>query len=364
VIPFYDLKEVNKKHREEMIEAVTRVIDSGWFVRGAEVDNFEQEFADFCGTKYCVGVGNGLDALSLVLRAWKEMGLIQEGDEVIVPANTYIATVLAVTGNNLKPILVDPDMSSYNICKNNILDKLTTKTRVIIPVHLYGRMAEMEEILEIAKDNDLLVLEDAAQAHGASREGIVAGSYGDAAGFSFYPTKNLGAIGDAGAVTTNDFELADTVRALANYGSKIKYENQYKGINSRLDEIQAAILRVKLKYYKNEINERVNIADFYLENIRNNSIIMPVNTGLDNVWHLFVVRHKERNRLLNLFEINDIGINVHYPIPVYKQAAYHNCFAGDFPITEKLSKQIISLPLYPGLSQSDISHVCDMLNSL
>ncbi|WP_163907493.1 DegT/DnrJ/EryC1/StrS family aminotransferase, partial [Proteus mirabilis] len=265
MLPFLDLKKINEQYQAELKAACARVIDSGWYITGKELESFETNFAHYCGTKYAIGVANGLDALTLVLRAWKEQGKLKSGDEVIVQANTYIASILAITENDLVPILVEPDSKTYNLSIENIKQAITDKTKVILPVHLYGQINPMKEIMAIAKENNLLVLEDCAQAHGASIDGIKAGNWGDAAGFSFYPGKNLGALGDAGAITTNDEELASVVTALRNYGSHQKYLNLYQGVNSRLDEIQAAMLNVKLKYLDQETKIRQEIAIQYLE---------------------------------------------------------------------------------------------------
>ena len=263
MIPFLDLKIINAQYRNELAQAAIDVIDSGWYVQGEQVEVFEREFADYCGAKHCIGVANGLDALILTLRAWKELGKLKEGDEVIVPANTYIASILAITENRLVPVLVEPDVDSYNLCPRNTEAAITPKTKAILPVHLYGQLADMPAIMDIAKRHNLLVLEDSAQAHGASMSGKKSGNWGDASGFSFYPGKNLGALGDGGAVTTNDDELAQTIRALGNYGSHKKYQSLYKGVNSRLDEIQAAILRVKLRYLEMEIIQRRKPSSHY-----------------------------------------------------------------------------------------------------
>ena len=270
MIPFLDLKAINAQYRDELVDACTRVIDSGWYIGGSELEKFEQQFASYCGTQYAIGVANGLDALILTLRAWKELGKLKEGDEVIVPSNTYIASILAISANNLTPVLVEPSVDSFNIDPKKIETAITSKTKAILPVHLYGQLADMPAIMDIAKHHELLVLEDSAQAHGASLDGKRAGSWGDASGFSFYPGKNLGALGDAGAITTSDEELANTLRALRNYGSHEKYKNLFQGVNSRLDEIQAAMLNVKLNHLDNEIAHRRKVANDYLEGLNKN----------------------------------------------------------------------------------------------
>jgi len=355
MIPFLDLKAINAQYRDELVAAATRVIDSGWYIQGGEVKAFEEEFADYCGSEHCIGVANGLDALTLTLRAWKEMGLLKEGDEVIVPANTYIASILAITENRLTPVLVEPNEATFNLCPEKVAEAITINTRVILAVHLYGQMAPMPEIMALAKQHNLLVLEDAAQAHGASIGGRKAGNWGHAAGFSFYPGKNLGALGDGGAVTTSDDALAKTIRAIGNYGSYKKYENLYQGVNSRLDEIQAAILRVKLKHLDNEIELRRKAAEFYLENIKNEEIELPMPADIEShVWHLFVVRSKERDRLQAFLLDEGVGTLVHYPVPPHKQHAYSCQLSGLFPVTERIHQTILSLPMSPNLSEENL----------
>jgi dTDP-4-amino-4,6-dideoxygalactose transaminase len=362
-ISFLDLQAINAAYREELIEAAVRVIDSGWYIQGQEVKAFEQEFAAYCGTKYCVGVGNGLDALILTLRAWKELGKLKEGDEVIVPANTYIATILAITENHLIPVLVEPDEDTYNLSPDLTRKAVTAKTKAILPVHLYGRLAEMPELMEIAKKHNLLVLEDAAQAHGASLQGRRAGNWGDAAGFSFYPGKNLGALGDAGAVTTNDEELANVVRALGNYGSRKKYENLYQGVNSRLDEMQAALLRVKLRRLGQETVARRMIARLYLEQIDNPALMLPQwEQEEQHVFHLFVVRCKKRDELQNYLTQHGIQTLIHYPVPPHKQRAFPAWNAKCFNIAESIHNEVLSLPISPVMTQDDIVNLADLIN--
>ncbi len=364
MIPFLDLKGLNKQYRSDLIEAVTRVIDSGWYIQGNEVKAFEQEFAEYCGVKYCIGVGNGLDALTLTLRAWKELGKLHEGDEVIVPANTYIASILAITENRLVPVLVEPDVNSFNLSPDLIEKAITSKTRAILPVHLYGCLADMPKIIAIADKYNLLVLEDSAQAHGAQMDGRKAGNWGDAAGFSFYPGKNLGALGDAGAVTTNDDELCSAIRALGNYGSHKKYENLYQGVNSRLDEIQAAVLRVKLNYLEKEIKQRREIARIYLQGIDNPNIHLPAwQGGEEHVFHLFVIRTNEREELMDYLLRSGIQTLIHYPIPPTNQQAYSNMFDQSYPVTESIHREVLSLPLSPVLSVEKAQQVIDALNS-
>lgn len=377
MIPFLDLRSINEQYRDSLIEAARRVIDSGWYIQGHEVKMFEEEFAEFCGSRYCVGVANGLDALVLIIRAWKELGKISDGDEIIVPANTYIASILAITENGLKPVLVEPSPSTYNIDPVNIIGAITKKTKAIMAVHLYGRMAPMPEISEIAKNFNLLVIEDAAQAHGASIKNIKAGNWGDAAGFSFYPGKNLGALGDAGAVTTSDQETAETIRILGNYGSKVKYENLYLGLNSRLDEIQAAFLRVKLKFLENEIRQRRSLASIYLNGVKNNHVRLPLGTSIlnnaegflfdasedcENVWHLFVVSCVFREKLQTYLTNNNIGTVLHYPIPPHKQKAYDGYFNIELKVTEKLHREILSLPMSATLTHAEAELVVEIIN--
>lgn len=364
MIPFLDLKEINAQYQQELKEACTRVIDSGWYIQGTEVNAFEQEFANYCGTKHAIGVANGLDALTLTLRAWKELGKLQNGDEVIVPANTYIASILAITENNLVPVLVEPNLTTYNLCPKNTEAAITPKTRAILPVHLYGQIADMLAIMAIADSHNLLVLEDSAQAHGASIGGKKVGSWGHASGFSFYPGKNLGALGDAGAVTTNDDELAETIRALGNYGSKKKYENIYQGVNSRLDEMQAAMLRVKLRHLDQDTAQRRVIANQYRKGISNPLIELPKwNKDEEHAFHLFVIKVEKREELQKYFADNGIQVLIHYPLPPHKQEAYKQWNALSLPITEKIHQQALSLPLGPTMSEKSIQLVIAAVNS-
>ncbi|MBL4829080.1 MAG: DegT/DnrJ/EryC1/StrS family aminotransferase, partial [Aliivibrio sp.] len=322
MIPFLDLKAINQQYQVELKDACARVIDSGWYIMGNELKAFEQEFAGYCGSKHCIGVANGLDALTLTLRAWKELGKLQDGDEVIVPSNTYIASILSISENNLTPVLVEPDEATFNLTAEGIKASITDKTKVILPVHLYGQISPMKEIMALAKEHDLLVLEDCAQSHGAMIDGKKAGSWGDAGAFSFYPGKNLGALGDAGAVTTDDGELSDVISALRNYGSHEKYKNKYKGVNSRLDEIQAAMLRVKLKHLDRETKARQDVANLYLDAIDNPLIELPHAVNHEgHVWHLFVVKTKNRKMLQQHLNDNDIQTLIHYPTPPHKQEA-------------------------------------------
>lgn len=368
MIPFLDLKNINQQYREELITACTRVIDSGWYIGGEELESFEKNFAEYCGTQYAIGVSNGLDALILTLRAWKELGKLKDGDEVIVPSNTYIASILAITANNLTPVLVEPNISTYNIDPIKIKEAITAKTKVILPVHLYGQLAEMPEIMQIAKQHNLLVLEDSAQSHGAQIQGKKAGNWGDASGFSFYPGKNLGALGDAGAVTTNDAELATMLKALRNYGSHEKYKNLVPGVNSRLDEIQAAMLDIKLKYLEQETQHRRHIADLYLNGIKNPLIQLPLKevnaeSYLQHVWHLFVIRSNQREALQQYLLNHGVQTLIHYPIPPHKQQAYKEWNNLSYPLTEKIHQQVLSLPMSPTLSFDEAKKIIDLCNS-
>ena len=364
MIPFLDLKTLNAPYEEELIKASTEVIQSGWYIHGKSCQNFEKEFADFCGTEYCIGVANGLDALTLIFSAYKEMGILTDGDEVIVPANTYIASILAISQNGLKPVLVEPDIHSYNLDPSLIEAKITPETKAIMAVHLYGQTANMQEINQIAKKHHLKVIEDSAQAHAAMHDGKRSGNLADASGFSFYPGKNLGALGDGGAVTTNDKALADTIRALGNYGSHKKYENLYKGVNSRLDELQAALLSVKLKNLDRDTQKRREIADYYLENINNKNIILPsVENKESHVWHLFVVRTDNRDKLQKFLLEHEIQSMIHYPIPPHKQIAYKEWNDLSFPITEKIHKEVLSIPMSPVLRKEEIIKIVDALNT-
>ncbi|MFW1957330.1 DegT/DnrJ/EryC1/StrS family aminotransferase [Acinetobacter guillouiae] len=368
MIPFLDLKEINHQYRDELIEACIRVIDSGWYIGGNELEKFEHNFAEYCGTKFAIGVANGLDALILTLRAWKELDKLKEGDEVIVPSNTYIASILAITANNLTPVLVEPDIGTYNIDPVKIEAAITSRTKVILPVHLYGQLANMPAIIEIANKHNLLVLEDSAQSHGAEMEGKKAGNWGDASGFSFYPGKNLGALGDAGVVTTNNEELAQMLRALRNYGSHEKYKNLVPGVNSRLDEIQAAMLDIKLKFLDKETKHRRKIANLYLTEIRNPLIKLPLShinaeEYQQHVWHLFVIKVEHREALQNYLAENGVQTLIHYPIPPHKQQAYKEWNNLSYPISEQIHADVMSLPIGPTLSLEEVKKVIQLCNS-
>lgn len=363
MINFLDLKAINKQYQQELKDACSRVIDSGWYIMGNELAQFEVEFAAYCGTQHAIGVANGLDALILTIRAWKELGKLKAGDEVIVQANTYIASVLAITENDLVPVLVESNIATYNLDPEIIRKAITPNTKAILPVHLYGKISPMPEIMDIAEEFNLLVLEDCAQSHGAEMNGKRAGSWGHAAGFSFYPGKNLGALGDAGAITTNDSELAQTLRALRNYGSHKKYENLYQGVNSRLDEIQAAMLRVKLKHLPAETARRQQIAENYLHGINSPFIMLPeVSEELGHVWHLFVLRCQQREKLQDWLNANGVQTLIHYPIPPHKQQAYVEYQIESLPLTELIHQQVVSIPISPVMTDEQVSQVIELIN--
>lgn len=366
MINFLDLKAINKQYRQELKDACSRVIDSGWYIMGNELAQFEAEFAAYCGTQHAIGVANGLDALILTIRAWKELGKLKAGDEVIVQANTYIASVLAITENDLVPVLVEPNVATYNLDPEIIRKAITPNTKAILPVHLYGQISPMPEIMSIAEEFNLLVLEDCAQSHGAEINGKRAGSWGHAAGFSFYPGKNLGALGDAGAITTSDNELAQTLRALRNYGSHKKYENLYQGVNSRLDEIQAAMLRVKLTHLSVETVRRQQVAESYLQGIYNSFITLPeVTERLTHVWHLFVLRcqqREQREQLQDWLNANGVQTLIHYPIPPHKQQAYVEYQMQSLPLTELIHQQVVSIPISSVMTDEQVSQVIELIN--
>jgi len=363
-IPFLDLKAINLRHRDEIRKALLEAFESGSYIMGPQCAAFEKEFAAFVGVKHCVGVGNGLDALILILQAYKELGVLKAGDEVIVPANTYIATILAVTRNELVPALVEPDLGSYNIDAKGIAAKLTPRTKAVLAVHLYGRTAEMGAIRALAKERGLLTLEDCAQSQGASLGGRRAGALGDAAGFSFYPGKNLGALGDGGAVTTDDDRLAETVRSLRNYGSEKKYYNRLKGLNSRLDELQAAVLRVKLRRLDEENERRRRLAALYAARISNPAVTLPTaGEPSAHVWHLYVVRTVRRDDLQRHLAAAGVQTLIHYPVPPHRQEAYAEWRALSLPVTELIHEQVLSLPMGPTLSDADAGRVADAVNA-
>ncbi|MBQ4790511.1 DegT/DnrJ/EryC1/StrS family aminotransferase [Pectobacterium versatile] len=366
MISFLDLKEVNAQYEGELKDSFSRVLKSGWYIAGNELSEFEKQFSVYCGTKHAIGVANGLDALILTLRAWKELGKLKKGDEVIVQANTYIASVLAITENDLVPVLVEPNPVTYNLLPDTIRKAITPKTKAILPVHLYGQINPMDEIIAIAQEHKLLVLEDCAQAHGAMLNGKKVGGWGDAAGFSFYPGKNLGALGDAGAITTDDDELADALKALRNYGSHKKYENLYQGVNSRLDELQAALLAVKLKYLDETNRRRQEIAKAYCSGIINELISLPYlpEHTSEHVWHLFVIQCDNRDKLQKFLSEKGIQTLIHYPTPPHLQHAYLELglIEGSLPITESIHKKVLSLPMGPTLSDTEVQEVITALN--
>ena len=359
MIKFLDLKKLNERFEPEFEDKFNNLLKSGTYLLGNENANFLNKFAQFCGTKFAVGVGNGYDAIKLILKAYN----FGEGDEIIVPANTFIATILAVSEVGCKPVLVEPDIDTYNINPDLIEEKITTKTKAIIAVHLYGQTAEMDKIQQLAKKHKLKVIEDSAQAHGAIYNGKRVGNLGDASAFSFYPSKNLGCLGDGGAVTTNDEELYHKIIALANYGSDKKYHHIYKGVNSRLDELQAGILDVKLKHLDSDNVKRREIAKFYLENIKNEKIILPkVHNENSHVWHIFAIRTSNRDALKSFFEERGIQTLIHYPIPSHKQGAYTEFVKISYPVTEEIHKTILSLPISPVMTKEEVKSVVEAIN--
>ncbi len=361
-ILYNNFQKMHEKIRSELDAAYERVINKNWFINGDEVSRFEEEFAEYSHVKYCVGVGNGLDALRLLLLAYN----IGEGDEVLVPSNTFIATCLAISYTGATPILVEPSLEDMNIDVARIESKITKRTKAIMPVHLYGRMAHMKQIKELAKRYGLLIIEDAAQAHGAVRDGEMVGSSGDAAGFSFYPGKNLGALGDAGAITTNDEEISKRVRMLGNYGSISKYRHDLKGVNSRLDELQAAFLRVKLRKLGEWTAQRRELARRYYDEIENEMIYLPkYEDNGENVYHIFPIFCKKRDELKDYLKNNGIETLIHYPIPIHQQAAYKNeeWYGASFPNAEYISQNELSIPLYPGLNEMEMEHIISCINS-
>ena len=364
MLPFLSLHDVTALHGAEISEAVSRVVDSGWYLQGQENERFEQDYARYIGTDYCIGCANGLDALIWIFRANVELGVMQPGDEVIVPANTYIATILAISENGLKPVLVEPRRDTLEIDDALIERHITPRTKALCIVHLYGRNAYTEKIAELCKKYNLKLVEDNAQAHGCSFNGRRTGSIGDAAGHSFYPGKNLGALGDGGAVTTNDKALADCIRALANYGSEKKYVFKYRGRNSRLDEIQAAVLDVKLKYLDEDNRLRQKVAAFYYENINNPLVTLPVRLpDENNVYHLFPILCERRDELLEYLKQNGVQTLIHYPIPPHRQACYAGYWGGlSLPVTERLAREELSLPIGPAISEGDVNKIITLIN--
>lgn len=363
MIKFLDLQKVTQKYAEEIHEAVDRVVDSGWYLQGKENEKFEAGYSAYIGTKYTVGCANGLDALIWIFRAYVEMGVMKPGDEVIVPANTYIASILAISENGLKPVLVEPSIETYQIDDNKIEEAITERTKGILIVHLYGQCAYTDKIGELCKKYNLKLVEDNAQAHGCKFKGHRTGSLGDAAGHSFYPGKNLGAFGDAGAVTTDDEELAKVVRAVANYGSQRKYVFKYIGRNSRLDEIQAAVLDVKLKHLEEDLVIRKQVAKYYIDHITNPEIITPIVKDWDaHVFHIFTIRCKRRDELQKYLADNGVQTIIHYPIPPHKQECYKEWNHLSFPITEQIHNEELSIPMSSVLTQEEIEMVVNVLN--
>ena len=364
MIKFLDLKKINEPYETAFQEKLKSVLNNGWYILGNEVETFEKSFAEYCNSKYCIGVGNGFDALVLIFKGYIQLGKLQKGDEVIVPANTYIASILAILQADLVPVLVEPRIETYNINPDLIIEKITSKTKAILAVHLYGQLAEMDLINTIASQNNFLVVEDAAQAHGASLGGSKkSGNLSNAAAFSFYPGKNLGALGDGGAVTTNDDELAKTIQSLRNYGSELKYQNEYIGVNSRFDELQAAFLNVKLINLDVENDRRRAIAKRYLAEIKNDKIILPFwDFSHNHVFHLFVILTKKRNELQSYLAENGIQTMIHYPIPPHKQKAFEFWNHLSFSVTERIHNEVLSLPINQILTKDEVGFIVSVLN--
>ncbi|RKS03499.1 DegT/DnrJ/EryC1/StrS aminotransferase family protein [Flavobacterium sp. 102] len=372
MIKFLDLHKINLPYQTAFQEKMQQFLDKGWFVLGDEVKTFERDFAQYCGAKYCIGVGNGLDAMVLIFKGYIQLGKLQKGDEVIVPANTYIASILAILQADLVPVLVEPKLETYNLNPDLIAKRITSKTKAILAVHLYGQLAEMDKINSIAKQHNLLVVEDAAQAHGAAMnyesqitnyELRKSGNLSNAAAFSFYPAKNLGSLGDAGGITTNDADLAKVIFALRNYGSEQKYYNEFIGINSRLDELQAAFLNVKLPHLDTENQKRKAIVKRYVAEIKNDKITLPYWNGSNNhVFHLFVIRTQNREDLQDYLKQKNIETLIHYPIPSHQQKALAQWNSLSFPITEKIHREVLSLPLSPVMTEEEVTSVIQILN--
>ncbi len=364
MIKFLDLQKINLAHQQEIEEKLLQTFRSGWYLLGNQVKTFEDHLSTYIGCKHAIGVANGLDALRLILRAYIELGVMQKGDEIIVPANTYIASVLAISDNGLIPVLVEPDINTYNVDISKIEEKITSRTRAIMIVHLYGRVVFSEDLKALVQKHQLKIIEDNAQAIGAEWNGLKTGNLGDAAGFSFYPGKNLGALGDGGAVTCKDDLLAKTIRALANYGSQEKYVNKFQGLNSRLDEIQAAVLDVKLKYIDEDNAKRRQVAERYVAEIGNSNIVLPQLPAVaeEHVWHLFVIRTENRDKLQEYLQANGVQSLIHYPIPPHKQKAYKYYNNLVFPITEKIHKEVLSLPISPVMTDQENDKIIHELN--
>lgn len=366
MIKFLDLQKINSLYADELKQVASEVIDSGWYLLGNHVRQFESNLKDYIGAKNAIAVGNGLDALRLIFKAYIELGVMNRGDEVIVPANTYIASILSVSDNQLKPVFVEPDLQTYNIDFDKIEQAITPRTRAIMVVHLYGKACWNSKLKQLAEKYNLKIIEDNAQAIGASYNGVKTGALGDAAGFSFYPGKNMGALGDSGAVTCSNDELAEAIRAVANYGSHKKYVNKYQGLNSRMDEIQAAFLSVKLKHIDNENTIRAKLAELYNNSIYNDLIVLPkIDETLaeEHVWHLYVIRTKDRNRLQKYLSDNQVQTLIHYPIPPHKQEAYKELNNLSFPITERIHNEVLSLPISPVQTEEETKIVAELLNN-
>ena len=362
-VPFLDLSISNKKFLDLFHDELDSLVSNGWFIRGNNLKEFEKDFSNYVGTDYCVGVANGLDALEIILQSWIELGRINLQDEVLVPSNTYIASILSIINSGLKPILVEPSLDTFNIEVAKLEEHISKKTKAIMPVHLYGRLCNMKEILAISKKYNLLIIEDSAQSHGASFNDTHSGAFGDAAGFSFYPGKNLGALGDAGAITTNDKDLFEIAYALSNYGSHKKYENRYLGRNSRLDEIQAAFLRIKLKKLDDENQRRRQIAKMYFDGIKNTEISLPEKIlDSSHVYHLFVIRTKNRKNLQDYLLSKSIGTVIHYPIPPHKQQALRH-YQETYPISEEIHETVLSLPISGYHTDEEINYVIETVNN-
>lgn len=363
MIAYLPLLRINNLHDQELRAAVTRVLDSGWYLKGDATRQFEAHYAEYIGTRYCIGCGNGLDALKLILQAYIEMGVMQQGDEVIVPANTYIASILAITACGLTPVLVEPDINTFQIDDTKIEAAITARTRAIMIVHLYGRCAYTDKIGDICRQHGLKLIEDNAQAHGCMFDDRRTGSFGNAAAHSFYPGKNLGALGDAGAITTDDEELASVVRSLGNYGSSNKYVHDYQGCNSRIDELQAAMLDVKLRYLDEENNRRKEIAALYISKVTNSLIRMPKCDDRDCVWHIFPVLCEHRDRLQQYLKDNGVETQIHYPIPPHKQHCYSDWNHLSFLITEQIHAQELSIPCHQAMTKKEVDEIINLLNS-
>ena len=371
MIPFLDLKQINASYRQEFKSSFKELLDKGQYILSEQVETFEDNFANYCGTKYCIGTGNGLDALFLIFKAYLDLGILKKGDEILVPANTFIASFLAIINNGLKPIFVEPDPETFNISFEDLKSKTSLKTKAILVVHLYGQLAEMEKIIDFGKNNNLLIIEDAAQAHGATCQipisnfqNTKAGGIGDAAAFSFYPAKNLGALGDGGAVTTNNADLAHQIKLIRNYGSTKKYHYKTIGYNSRLDEIQACFLNIKLKYLDRDNEIRRQIAKKYLNGIHNDRIKLPYYDGSENhVFYTFVIRVENREEFISYLKEQNIGWLIYYPIPAHQQEALTAYKNLKLPVTEALSKSIISIPIHQVLKDNDIDYIIETLNN-